>query len=84
MGILGRHLVEELNDGLINVKYAIDKNNGNIKSLTPIYGIDDSWPKVDLIVITPLYELFEIVSLIKTKVDFSILSIEELIFENYH
>ena len=79
-GDLGKCLENELQGTDVQVSYVIDRNkmnldNGNME----IYSLDDTWPDVDMIVVTPFYEYQVIKKRIKEKVNCWIVSIEDII-----
>jgi len=81
MGILGRHLLKEFEGGKIDVKYVIDKRSIKAMSELPVYSICDSWPVVDLIIVTPVVELTEIIKMVKAKIECPVIGIDELFYK---
>ena len=54
-GILAKHLIAEMNDSSIEIRYVIDQNQ-NIQTEYPAFLPDDELPKVDVIVVcVPFY-----------------------------
>lgn len=80
MGELGNRLYDELEASGIIIKYAIDKNftadyiGLNVKSL------EDDFDEVDAIVVTAAFAFEEIEKELKEKVDFPIISLEEIVY----
>lgn len=81
MHFLGEALLRELKSTDIEVKYAIDKNAQNISCDVPCINLKDTLGKVDVIVVTPVSAFFEIEDELSRKVDFPIISIEDVIFD---
>jgi hypothetical protein len=81
MGMLGKHLLEELKDSNILIKYIIDQkaetNHLRYKIISP----NDEFEEVDAIIITPVWDLDVIYEKVKGKTNARIFSIEEILFE---
>lgn len=77
-GYLGKSMAYELQKTDISVKYVIDQNKYNFDDIN-LYDWNDSWPEVDMIVVTPFYEYQNIRKKIKDKIKCKIISIEEVI-----
>lgn len=82
MGHLGECLLNELRTSDIKVKYAIDKNAGNILSEMDIKKIDDFLPDVDVIIVTAVYYYADIKRELEKVVKCPIISLEEVIYFN--
>ena len=80
-GDLGKCLENELRDTNVQVRYVIDRNKNNIGDKDiKIYSLDDdTWPDVDMVVVTPFYEYQSIKERIKEKINCRIVSIEDII-----
>ncbi len=78
---LGERLYDELKDSNIKVAYAIDRNADRIYSELDIVTPDDELSKVDAIVVTAIHYYDEIESMLAEKVDYPIISIEDIIYE---
>ncbi|MCL2050585.1 MAG: glycosyltransferase [Lachnospiraceae bacterium] len=78
MGEIGERLSEELKDSKVNICYAIDSN---IKShpWLRVISLNDPFPKVDLIVVTPFYEFELIKEKLLEKSEMEIISINDII-----
>lgn len=78
---LGSHLLRELQNTNIEVMVVIDKRselkNPNINIISP----NEQIPKVDAIIITPVYDFNSIKDNLKNKTEAKIVSIEEVINE---
>ncbi len=82
LGILGKHLITELIDDEVMVKYVIDKREGLSYSGIPICKIGSELEPVDVIIVTALQEYDEIWNNIRTYgISFPILSLAELIYD---
>lgn len=65
MGSLGKIFYDEIkNSSNIEVKYIIDLNFRNIKSEIELVGLEKDLPKVDIIVVTPISDFYEIESML--------------------
>ena len=82
IGYAGILLVEELLESSIEVLYVIDQNpdvyciQGEVNVVSP----NDELKAVDAIIVTPIYYFREIVSLISSKVECPIISLEDIIY----
>ena len=80
MGELGKRLYEELKLLNVDVLYGIDKNAKNlIIDGLDIITLEDSLPKVDIIIITPVHYFEEIEKDILKKGDYNLVSLEEMV-----
>ena len=80
MGELGNRLAEELEGSSITAVYGIDKNAENVYSPIELKGIDDELPPVDVIVVTPFFIYDEVEELLMDRVDYPVVSIEDVVF----
>lgn len=80
-GILGRHLLYDLEKEEIEIAYIIDRRVELKHPYIEIKGIDSSLENVDVVVVTAISEFDEIFDLLKTRISCPILSIQELIDE---
>lgn len=78
---LGERLVDELKDSDIKVCYAIDKNADQIYSDIDVITPDDDLKPVDVIVVTAIYYFEEIEDLLSEKVDYPVVSLEDILYE---
>ena len=65
-GILGRHLVKQMELLGYRPEFIID-NNVNIHSDYHIYGMEDEWPEVNVIIVTVVNEYGVIYRLLRSK-----------------
>ena len=77
MGDLGKHLVYELTNAKITVKYAIDRSFFAVSDLD-VYLPDSELPNVDAIIVTAILDYESIRSNLEQKVFCPILSIADL------
>lgn len=83
LGELGNRLLDELEDSQIQVKYAVDRESADIISIrTKVYTIKESLDVVDAIVVTPIFDYEKIQAELQKKVNFPIISLEDIIYEN--
>ena len=76
---LGQRLYEELSGGTLKVKYVIDRNSTLYEASIPFVSLNEELENVDAIVITPIFEYYEIKAVLEKKIDCIILSIEDVI-----
>lgn len=81
MNYVGETLLAELEHTNIKVKYAIDKNAGNIYSNVDILAPEDKFDTVDAVLVTPITFFDEIESMLSEKLDCPILSMEDILYE---
>ena len=81
MAAAGEALLEELQNDEIEVSYGIDQNAKNMYAPIPLYTPNDELPSVDAIIVTPLNYFDDIEATLTSKVDYPILSIEDLMLE---
>lgn len=78
-GILGKHLIYEIESKDIEIRFVIDQNR-NVKVNYPLYSLDDDLPDVDVIVVCVPYYYGDIIKKMeKTKI--KIVSIQTIIEE---
>lgn len=80
MGDMGHLLYKELsNEGIIIIKYAIDRMAENISAPIAVVKAGGVYENVDAIIVTAVYDFIEIKETLETMVDFQILSLEDII-----
>lgn len=80
MGELGKRLFEELKSLDVEVTYAIDINAENIDiDGLEIFTLDNTLPKVDVIIITPVHLFYEIEDNLLKKGIKDVISLEDLV-----
>ena len=80
MSYVGECLVEELKNTEIEVKYAIDQNRDGIYVDVDVISLDEELEKVDAIIVTPITSFQNIKEMLSEKVDYRIISLEEIIY----
>lgn len=83
MSYVGETLLEELKGSEIEVVYAIDKNSNQILADVNIVSVDDYLEEVDAIVVTAITFFDEIEETLSTKLHCPILSLEDIIYDNF-
>lgn len=81
MGEMGERFYEEMKTSQIEIKYAIDKSADYVLSDIKIYGVDDTWEPVDVIIVTSVFAYEEIRKALKDKASCPIVSLEDVIQE---
>lgn len=81
MGQLGKHLYQELKEGNIEVKYAIDRRKNITGVNLKIYDMDEAPLSVDAVLIALDYEYQNVVSCLKTRGFERIILLQELLDE---
>lgn len=83
MGNIGERLYDELRDGDVTVKYAIDQKGKRICSDIDVISNPDSsmLEKVDAIVVTTVHCFEEVRRKISAKTNILVLSLEEILYE---
>lgn len=80
MGELGKRLFEDLKSLNVEVTYAIDINAENIDiDGLEIFTLDNTLPKVDVIIITPVHLFYEIEDNLLKKGIKDVISLEDLV-----
>lgn len=80
MGMLGMHLIKELEDSSIVIKYGIDKLASAINVDLKMYTLNDTLEKVDVVIVTVFYA-YDIIADSLHKMRLSTLSLEDVILE---
>lgn len=78
---LGERLYEELRNTEIQVKYIIDKNADGICAEIDVVTPDTKLEPVDVIVVTAVHYYEEIEKMLEDKIDFPVVSLEDIIYE---
>ena len=81
MGELGNRLLEELKDSDIEIAYAIDRKAEKIYSDLKVVAVEEELTPVDAIIVTPIFMYDEIEELLMDKVNYPIISLEDVVFE---
>ncbi len=78
MGILGKHLLFEMQQNGIRVDYCIDRSIDHFQGLE-IYDVDKKLPQVDLIIVTPIDEYESIIKSLIVYENQRVTSLSEII-----
>lgn len=78
IGMLGRHLIHDLSDSDINIVCGIDKYANNEKMAFSMIKPEEDIPKVDAIIVTPIYDFLSIKQYLEKKGCKNIISLEAL------
>lgn len=78
-GEVAQRLMEELEDSRIKISYIIDRNLKRVRCKFPVLGVNDDWPKVDAIVVTPVYAFGKIYMQLSERVNCKIISVDEIV-----
>lgn len=81
MGEMGNRLYDELKDTGIEVKYAVDQNAAGTYSELDVIDKDSDFEDVDVMVVTATFAFDEIEEEISEKVDFPIVSLDDVVYE---
>lgn len=81
MGEMGNRLYDELKGSDIEVKYAVDQNASSTYSELDVIEKEDDFAKVDAMIITATFAFDEIEEEISGKVDFPVVSLEDVVYE---
>lgn len=81
MGMLGKHLLEELRDTEIQIEYFVDKSAISFQPDIRTYAPDDEFPKTEAIVSTRAYELLEVRAKLEQQGHKNIISLEQMLLE---
>jgi len=82
MGEMGNRLYDELKNTDIEVKYAVDKNADSTYSELEVNDPEDeTFDTVDAIIVTAIFAFDEIEEELEEKVNFPIISLEDVVYE---
>lgn len=81
MSHVGKCLMEELKDCAVEIKYAVDRNAAAVCPGIDIYAPEDSLPEADVMIVTAVYYYNEIYNELKDKVEYPIVSLEDILFD---
>lgn len=79
---LASHLTAELKGSEIEIVYGIDRRSDFLYAAFPIYGLEDVWEPVDVIVVTPVHDYETIKKELEQKGNYNVISLEEVIRES--
>ncbi|WP_052212457.1 glycoside hydrolase family 99-like domain-containing protein [Anaerovibrio lipolyticus] len=78
-GMLGKHLVYQLQQEGFNVRYVIDRQVEKNTDGVPLYSLNKNLPLVDAIIVTVLYDYDSIMNDIKRVLDVDVLPVDKLL-----
>lgn len=81
MGEIGTRLYEDLKNTNIEIRYAIDQNVAGTYSDLEVLDKDGELAEVDVVVVTPIFAFDEIEKELSERVDFPIVSLEDVLYE---
>lgn len=79
VGMLGKHLIKELENTEINIAYCVDRFVNSSENDYKTYSMDEKLPNVDAIIVTVIYDFENIRNQISKKFDGEIISLDTLI-----
>ena len=77
-GIIGDKVIKELQEDNIQVAYVIDKDPKYQNTKLTTYSLEDDWPHVELIIVTPIFAYEEIKQLLLSRNIKNIVSVDEI------
>lgn len=80
-GKMANHVINELKDSEIVITYAIDQNTGVNSEINILSCREESFPAVDVLIITPVYDFEIIERQMREIIDAPIISLKEVIQE---
>lgn len=80
MGILGKHMERQLRETTVEVRYIIDRNKGLSKNGIPCVKVGEKLDMIDVIIVTPIDEFYEISGRLKENYSVPIVSLENIIY----
>lgn len=83
MGIIGRHVVRELEGSGIAVSYGIDQKNTDSYKGVVVFNPKDSLKAVDAVINTVVWSHEEIRRLLEEKMKVPVFNLEDLVFDRY-
>ena len=84
LGMLGMHVVKELEGTSVFIKYGIDQRGNDIRQKFPIFKVEDELPEVDAIIVSATYDFGQIYHELKKRTSIPIVSLEEIIGEEFY
>ena len=81
MSHAGIRLYEELKNTKIKVEYAIDRRAVELEDDIRVVSVNEELPKVDVIIVTAIYDFPEIAETLKAKTESLVISLEQIIYE---
>lgn len=82
LGKLGEHLITELEYSQVKVICGIDQNINNGLGDIVTFRVGDKLPDIDVVIVTPVHEFYEIRDKLKTYVKCDIISLDEIVLRS--
>ena len=83
MGIMANHLMMELMDDEIVIKYGIDRAGKHLEDIIPIFSLEEELPSIDAIIVTILYDFETIKGTLSNLINAPIISLQKVIDDTY-
>lgn len=80
MANMANHLLADLEGSEIEVVFGIDKRANSLYAEVLVLGLEDDFPKVDVIVVTPIFDFDNIKKNLNEKVSCPVVSLNEVLF----
>lgn len=80
MGEMGNRLYDELKDSNITVKYAVDENAAEIYPGIEVFGKEEEYPDVDVIIVTAIFAFDSIEKELQKKIKFPVIALDNVIY----
>ncbi len=81
LGMIGNHLLTELENSSIKIEFGIDGKGSAIKEKFPVYTLEDKIPEIQLVIVTVTYDYITIREKLIKKGVKNIISLEKIIGE---
>lgn len=81
MGMLGKHLWKELENGNVKIEYIIDRKADALHMGTKIYSPEEDFPKVGAIVVTATYDFMAIQKQLNIRGYDGVISLDEIVMD---
>lgn len=81
LGMMGRHLLKELENGKVQIKYALDSKADHISADIKVYFPEEALEEVDAIVVTVTYDYLDIKRRLQERGFKNIILLQEIIEE---
>lgn len=79
MSYIGERLYNELRDSHIEIRFAVDRNVNGIYTELKVFSPKDELPKVDAVIVTPIFYYDEIRETLMKKTDSKIISLNTVL-----
>lgn len=79
-GEMGKRVIDELKSSDICIECVIDKNLTNNSGDIKFVGVDEEWPDIDAIIVTPIYAYEQILVDYSNKTSAEFVSLEDIIY----